>query len=122
MSAVSVRNIVQPEVQRDILEWFEAVILPQSHADGTWDKFLEELEELEIARARRRAAELSDSAPALALALREENIEAADVFISFLAWCFAEGLHLNGSTVFKHAINRGRTWGPPDERGVRRHV
>jgi hypothetical protein len=90
-----------------VLTWFKEVILPESSADGTWEKFLDELDELKEARLFNRD---------------KQGEEAADVFISYIAWCFAEGIDLGTEVAAKHLINEGRTWGPPDERGTRRHV
>lgn len=97
--------VVPARLQTRILTWFKEVILPESSADGTWEKFLDELEELKLARGT-----------------NDEHDEAADVFISYIAWCYAQGIDLSMSVAAKHIINKTRTWGPPDERGTRRHI
>lgn len=109
--------LLTPSLQQDVLLWFEEVILPQSSADGSFDKFLDELAELKDARRVQSEVEILHSQ-----ADRLVAEEAADVMISFLAWCHAAGVPLRQAVQDKHKINRGRTWGPPDERGVRRHV
>ena len=108
--------------QEEILHWFEDVILPESSAEGTFEKFLDELAELRT--ARRHLNHIVENEPEVdpVFALEHLEEEAADVIISYLAWCYAEGLRLRQAVRNKHKTNLGRKWGPPDDRGVRRHV
>lgn len=48
--------------------------------------------------------------------------EAADIAILLLQYAHRKGFDLGKMIEEKHTINLARKWGPPDERGVVRHV
>jgi len=48
--------------------------------------------------------------------------EAADCVLLLLQFAYREGFSLQAEIVKKHAVNRQRKWGQPDEDGVVEHV
>lgn len=115
------------DVQRAVVHWFDTVILPGSHADGTFEKLAEEFDELREAHKHfwQASTYLSDGPEddaTIREAFEKMKYEAADVFITLIAWCYAAEVPLGKATYVKHRVNEQRDWGEADERGVRRHI
>lgn len=115
--------------QFDIFDWFATTILPRSSAEGTYEKLQEELAEFKEAYENfwQASTYLGDDADeeeqrVIQAAWDKLREEAADVAIVFLCWALAANIGLGDQVAKKHVVNKARTWGEPDGRGVIRHT
>lgn len=121
-------DTIPEALQQRIIAWYKSEILPRSHADGTYEKLQEEIEELNAAMWEYLQAVTylgpgdAEEAAVISNARQRVREEAADVAIVLLCWAHAESIDLGDAVANKHRVNEGRQWGPPNAAGVRRHI